>query len=285
MSLLAWRDEPPQLRRPLLIVALEGFIDAGAAAGTAAMFLRHRWQAEIAGTFDRDALIDYRARRPTAIVDGGRLRRVEWPSVELYAARPGGLHDALLLLGAEPDMQWEAFFEEVAGACRLLGVECVVGLGAYPAAVPHTRPTRLVKAHNGVGAAVVPEVLEVGGYTGPVGAGTVLHGVLADHGIPAVGVWAEVPHYIAGSPNPNAALALVQLVTGQMQVEIDTDELEAAAKLHNEQVDAAVREHPEAGEMVKLLENHVDEGRIEQRLPTGDDIAAEIERFLRSESD
>ena len=282
--LLKWHAKLPQLRRPLLLTALEGFVDAGAAAATAAMFLRHRWRSEVVATFDRDALIDFRARRPTVIVDNGQLRRVEWPEIELLVATVDGPHDALLLLGPEPDMQWGPFCATVAELCGEVGVERMVGLGAYPAAAPHTRPVRILCASNAASDAPA-EFLGIPGYTGPVGVATVLQDALASAGIPAVGLWAEIPHYIAASPNPKGALALARATASLFGTSIDTTELEAAATLHDEQVAEAVAEHEEAIQMVRALEQHVDLGGGEGELPTGEDLAAEIERFLRSQSD
>lgn len=283
-ALLHWDEGQPALRDPLLLLALDGFVDAGAAASTAAMFLRHRWQAERIATFDRDALIDYRARRPTVVVDQGVVRRVDWPGIELLRATPGD-RDVLFLLGPEPDMRWQAFSDEVGAVCRDLGVQFALGLGAYPAAAPHTRPIRVTRAENALSAKLVDAAIDVPGYTGPVGAGTILQAALAEYGVPAVGLWAEVPHYIAGSPNPGAALALVHLVAEQLGIEVDTTELAAAATAHREQVDEAVQEYPEAMEMISVLERHADAPDDATRLPSGDDIAAEIERFLRQESD
>lgn len=280
-----WVSPVPALSHPVLLVALEGFVDAGAVASTAATFLRHRWQSDVVATFDREALIDFRARRPSAVVDSGRLRRVDWPDLEVLRAQVQGPHDVLLLLGPEPDMRWSAFCDAVVGTCRDVGVEAVFNLGAYPAATPHTRPVRILKTANAPGGELVPDVGAIAGYTGPVGAGTVLQQALADHGVPAVGLWAEVPHYIAGSPNPTGALAMVRLLAQVLDTSVDTSELEAAAKLQVEQVDEAVAQHPEARQMIAALERHVDAGELEGQLPSGDDIAAEIERFLRSQSD
>lgn len=285
MDLVHWNAELPALRRPVLLVALEGFVDAGVAASTAAMFLRHRWQADVVATLDRDALIDYRARRPQIVVDEGRLRRVEWPDIEVCAATTEGPHDVVLLLGPEPDMRWEAFGAACADLCRTLGVERVIGLGAYPAAAPHTRPVSVVQAGNAAAGELFDAIDPVGGYTGPIGAGTVLQVLLGEVGIPAVGLWAEVPHYVANSPNPPAALRLVELVARVLQVEVDTTELQAAATAHHTQVDEALREHPEAAEMVATLEHHVDSGADSDELPSGEDLAAEIERYLRTEQD
>ena len=288
--LLQWQSELGPLREPALLVALEGFVDAGAVAATAGMFLRHRWQSQLVATFDREELIDYRARRPTVVVDSGLVKRVQWPDIELLVARPDGPRDALLLLGPEPDARWSAFAQSVVDLCRQTGVHAVVMLGAYPAAAPHTRPVRIMRASNNArlvsgepAGQLVPDAGDVPGYTGPIGVATALQVALGDAGIPSVGLWAEVPHYIAASPNPAAALALVRAVSKVMGTDVDATELEAAAKLHAEQVDEAVTEHPEAAELVEALEHHVDAGNVEERLPSGDDIAAEIERFLRNQ--
>ncbi|MPZ88421.1 MAG: hypothetical protein GEU81_10155 [Nitriliruptorales bacterium] len=284
-SLLHWVSEPPALRRPMLLVSLEGFVDAGAAAGTASMFLRHRWQAEPAGTFDGDAFIDYRARRPTAVVDSGELRRVDWPGLELLVAHVDGPRDVVLLLGPEPDMRWRAFTREVVEASQKLGIEASIGFGAYPAAVPHTRPTRIMQASNTAMPRLALDLPSIPGYTGPIGAGTILQAALGEAGIPATGLWAEVPHYIATSPYPAAALALVRAFADAVQTAVETTELEAAAKLHREQLDDAVAEHEEATAMIAAFEQHLDSGEADEELPSGEDLAAEIERFLRAQPD
>ena len=282
-DLLQWITSPPPLRRPVLLIALDGFVDAGAVAASAGAFLRHRWQSEPIARFDRDALIDYRARRPTAVVDSGRLRRIEWPDLEVFAATVDGERDMVLLLGPEPDMQWMAFGEATVDLCRRLGIELVIGLGAYPAASPHTRPVRILKAGNAAADGVFPEAADITGYTGPVGAGTALQSAFDEAGIAAVGLWAEVPHYIAGSPNPAGSLAMVQLVATSLGTTVDTTELQAAANHHAEQVNEAVADHPDAAEMISALELIYDEGGRDEQLPSGDDIAAEIERFLRQQ--
>lgn len=276
-----WTQEVPALRRPVMLLALDGFIDAGNAAQTAAMFLRHRWTAEVVATFDHDTFIDYRARRPTTVMDSGVLRRMEFEELQVLVARvEDSPHDAVFLLGPEPDMRWEAFCATVVRLCRDLGIEQVIGLGAYPAAVPHTRPVNVTSARNIASGEVLPTTSEVAGYTGPVGAQVMLQHRMGEAGIPAVGMWAEVPHYISANNHPSSALALVDVVAGAFGVAIDTTELQAAARAHEEQVDDAVADHPEAAVMISRLEAHHDEGGTEMQVPSGDDLAAEIERFL-----
>jgi proteasome assembly chaperone (PAC2) family protein len=285
-ELLHWINDPPAVRHAVLIVALDGFVDAGSAASSASAFLRHRWRAEQIARFDGDALIDYRARRPTAVVDSGVVRRIDWPELELLVAPLADApHDALLLLGPEPDMRWREFAEATAGACVRLGVEQVVQLGAYPAATPHTRPVAVSRARNRVDQLLDFDGVDVTGYTGPVNASTVLQAELSRHGIPAVGLWAEVPHYIATNPHPPAALALAERIARALGVSLDTTELRAAATLHLEQVADAVAEHEDAVSMVNALERMVDAGEDDEELPTGDDLAAEIEHFLEARRD
>lgn len=284
--LIHFNAEVPALRRPVLVVCMDGFIDAGEAGTNAAMFLRHRWSAKPVATFDHDTFIDYRARRPTTVIDNGILRRIVFDELHVLTAElPDAEHDAVFLLGPEPDMRWEAFCTAVVGLCRDVGIETALGLGAYPAAAPHTRPTQIVAAGNVIAGDLVPAAAKVPGYTGPVGAQVMLQHRLGEAGIPAVGLWAEVPHYIAANAHPASVLALVEAVARTFGVSVDTEELEQAAAAHNSQVDEAVAEHPDAAEMVQRLEAHLDEGGTAQQVPSGDDLAAEIERFLSDHSD
>jgi predicted ATP-grasp superfamily ATP-dependent carboligase len=211
------------------------------------------------------------------------LRRLEWPEIELLTATVEGPHDAALLVGPEPDARWEAFAEAVVDACRRLAIETVITLGAYPAAVPHTRPAGIMRAGNALAGDIVPEAQPIVSYSGPVGVGAALQVMFQEAGIPAAGLWAEVPHYLAASPYPVGALELVRVVSATLQTSVETTELEAAAKAHRQQVDEAIADHAEARDMVLALEQHVDAGRTMEDLPTGDDLAAEIERFLRSQ--
>ncbi|MEE8601255.1 PAC2 family protein [Euzebya tangerina] len=280
-SLIHYSADIPTLRRPVMIVSLDGFIDAGDAGSSAAMFLRHRWAAKPIATFDHDAFIDYRARRPTTVIDSGLLKRVEFDELRVLAAPvEAAEHDAVFLLGPEPDMKWEAFCDTVIRLSRDLGVETVISVGAYPAAAPHTRPTQIVSARNIAAGDIVPTAQKVPGYTGPVGAQVMLLHRLGAAEIPAIGLWAEVPHYISANPHPASALALVEMVQDTFGTTVDTEELELAAAAHNVQVDEAVAEHSDAAEMVERLEAHLDGGGDTEQVPSGDDLAAEIERFL-----
>lgn len=285
---LTWDDgQPPELRAPVLLMSLDGFIDAGSAGETAATFLRHRWKAERIGELDGDAFLDFRARRPLADIAAGILRGVDFPRIELFAAtRADEGRDIVLLLGDEPDMRWTAFCATLVEAAQALDVRAAIALGAYPAAVPHTRPVRVTRALAGPDGPLTVPGTDVPGYTGPIGATIAAQTALAEIGLQAAGLWAEVPHYISANSNPAGALALVRAVATALGETIDTSELEAAAKDHRDQVDAAVREHEDARAMIAAFERQVDSGSAmegELTMKSGDELAEEIESFLRTD--
>jgi proteasome assembly chaperone (PAC2) family protein len=268
----------PGLRDPFLVIHLHGWTDAGRAGQTAAVFLRSRWNATPLATFDADELIDYRARRPVVRLASGTIEEVTWSPAELLLATPGGERDALLLVGPEPDFRWRAFCDEVVEACRRLEVVEVFGLGAFPAPALHTDPVAVVGTSADPDLAdrleTVPVIVELS-----AGIQTVLEERLHQAGIPATGLWARVPPYLAGGAHPPAALALVDTLGRLTGVEIDTTELEAATKDHLEQVEQAIRERPQIAEFVDQIRGLVEQG-ADERIPSGDEIAAELEKFL-----
>jgi proteasome assembly chaperone (PAC2) family protein len=270
--------EPPALRDPFLVVHLHGWTDAGLAGQTAAVFLRSRWNATPLGEFDADELIDFRARRPIVRLASGTIEEVSWSPTELSLAAPAGDRDALLLTGPEPDFRWRAFGDQVVQTCRELGVTEVFGLGAFPAPALHTDPVAVVGTSADPDLAdrleTVPIIVELS-----AGIQTVLEDRLHRAGIPATGLWARVPPYLAGGTHPPAALALVQTLARLAGIEIDTTELEAAAKDHLAQVEQAIRERPQIAEFVDQIRGLVEQG-ADERIPSGDEIAAELEKFL-----
>jgi proteasome assembly chaperone (PAC2) family protein len=270
--------ESPALRDPFLVVHLHGWTDAGLAGQTAAVFLRSRWNATTLATFDGDELIDFRARRPVVRLASGSIEEVTWSPIELLLATTGGDRDAVLLTGPEPDFRWRAFCDEVIEACRRLAVLEVFGLGAFPAPALHTDPIAVVGTSADPDLAgrleTVPAIVELS-----AGIQTVLEERLHQAGIPATGLWARVPPYLAGGTHPPAALALVKTLARLAGVATETTELEAASKDHLEQVEQAIRERPQIAEFVEQIRSLVEQG-ADERIPSGDEIAAELERFL-----
>jgi len=278
-DLIEFKGERPELERPFLVVHLAGWTDSGVAGQTAMGFLQARWNARTIATFDSDELIDYRARRPLVRLASGTIEAVSWSEIELsLGTTVDGLRDALLLSGPEPDFRWHAFADQVTELCRQLGVTEVFGLGAFPAPSLHTDPVAVVSTSADPELAgrleTVPAIVELA-----AGIQSVLEERLHQAGIPAMGLWARVPPYLAGGSHPPAALALIRALERLAGVAIDATELEAAAKDHIEQVEQAIRERPQIAEFVEQIRTMVEQG-AEQRLPSGDEIADELERFL-----
>ncbi len=142
MALYELHDRP-SLDQPVLVVVLEGWIDAGFAAGRAMQTLLNELDTYPVASFDADALLDHRARRPVMHLVEGVNTGLSWPGIELRAGTDSAGNDLLLLVGAEPDHAWRQFIEAVLELAELFDVRMLVGLGAYPATVPHTRPVTM----------------------------------------------------------------------------------------------------------------------------------------------
>lgn len=270
------------LTSPVLLLATESWVDAGFGARNAIAHVLERIPTELLASFSADDLIDYRSRRPTARISDGVLTALRWPEVQLRVGQDSAGNDLLALVGAEPDLIWHAFVRDVVGLATDLGVRLVVGLGAFAAPVPHTRPVQLTAI-----ATQAELVAKVGVASGtvevPGGVQTALQEGFAAAGIPAVGIWARVPHYLAAGPYPAASAALMAMLGSVTGLVVDTGELEAAAARMSTEVDAAINENTEHREMVRALEVAFDTALALGDLPSGDDLAAELERFLRDE--
>ena len=193
----------------VLVVALEGWIDAGQAAATAAEAVAAEARLEVLATFDDDALIDYRARRPIVHLREGVTTDIEWATLALSGGRDREGHGVLMLSGPEPDMLWRAFSAEVLDLAVELGAHTVCGLGAYPMTVPHTRPSRL--AATSPDAELVRRLnLEQGTVDLPAGMSSLLEFEAHRRGLTALTLWAQVPHYAASMSYPGASLALLE---------------------------------------------------------------------------
>jgi hypothetical protein len=278
----------PKLERPVLVMALEGWVDAGLAAGTAAAALRASMPHKLLAAFDADELIDHRARRPVLRITDGVNTSLTWPELRLDVATNATGRSVLMLTGPEPDMRWHQWTAEVVALAARLGVEQVVGLGAFPAPVPHTRPVRLVSTGSDAEQAsrigFLPATLDV-----PAGAQGVLEYSFGEAKIPTVGLWARVPHYASGLPYPAASVALLSELANLAGLEIDTGELKIASSAASVQINQLISGSDEHAAMVRQLEAQHDneEGMsatsFGAELPSGDEIAAELERFLKGQ--
>ena len=275
MTILRVTDRSP-LDSPVLIAAFDSWIDAGSASTTAAKLLAE--EAPVVATFDPDELFDYRARRPTLEIVDGRPSSLAWPELAVRRARIGE-RDILVLAGPEPDYRWRELAVDAVELTRQLGVAEWISLGAIPAAVPHTRPVPVLGTESR------PGLLRGEVRPGPAGllrvpsaAISVLDIAVSEAGVPAVGYFAQVPHYVSGA-YPAAALALLNAVARHIGVEPPLGGLVAEAQQLRTRLDTAATVDETTREYVKRLEAMADE----ERLPSGDELISEIERFLRDQ--
>ncbi|MGH3905903.1 MAG: proteasome assembly chaperone family protein [Pseudonocardiaceae bacterium] len=274
------------LESPVLLLATESWVDAGIGAQGAIAQILQTIPTEVLATFSADELIDFRARRPIVQISDGVVEHVSWPEIQLRAGQDAAGRSVLVLVGPEPDMAWHGFVRAVVDLATQLGVRLVVGLGAYAAPVPHTRPVSLMAiattAELAAQVGVVPGTSEM-----PAGIQTALQEGFATAGVPAIGVWARVPHYLAALPYPAASAALVDALAAVAGLELDTGELHAAADSTLNQIDELIANSEEYQALVRELEAAFD-GDVTtppdfSNLPSGDELAAELERFLRDE--
>jgi predicted ATP-grasp superfamily ATP-dependent carboligase len=274
-------ESTPELTRPVLVAAFRGWNDGAQAASLAAGYLARLWDAEQFADVDPEGFFDFQATRPHVSLVDGITRQIDWPETAFYHAKPRRLdRDVVLLLGIEPNVRWRTFTDLVVGHANALGVELVVTLGALLADVPHTRPSPVT------GSASNPELVDELGlstsrYEGPTGIVGVLHDACNRAGISSASLWAAVPHYVSLTPSPRAAAALCSRLGGLLGVEVDTGELDQAAKTYEEQVSQAVAADEETAAYVEELERRVDAIGDEIDLPSGDALAAELTRYLR----
>jgi predicted ATP-grasp superfamily ATP-dependent carboligase len=268
-------DTWPQLRDPVLVVALTGWVDAGEAGAVAgASVAANLENGRVFGRYDLTDLVDLQQTRPTVELVDGATRSITWPSIELTAGQSG--RDVVVALGPEPSLRWPTVTRELVDAFVRLGVTEAFTLGGMPAVASHRRPVSVQCTASSRSLAQ-----EVGAirsdYVGPTGIQTVLQVELGDRGIPTVGLWAQVPHYVAGNPSPPAVRALLERLRELTGVRVDLSLLDDQADTYADKVEEGLADRPDVAELVRAIEEQsVDD-------VSGDALAAEIERFLREQ--
>ncbi len=277
-------NERPDLRSPVMVCAFKGWNDAGEGASAALEFIAGHFDSFDVAEIDPEEFFDFTAVRPNVRLNDGRTREIEWPTMSVTAARvPGADRDIVMLEGMEPSLRWRRFCDAVVGLAGELRVEMLVTLGALLADVPHTRPVGVTGIASDE-SLVTRLGFERTTYEGPTGIVGVLHHHCTAAGLPSASLWASVPHYVAATPNPKVALALVRGFEGAAGLAVDAGELEEAAVDYERQVSAAVASDPEVKAFVERLESAVDEVQEdtpEAQIPSADTIASDFQRFLR----
>jgi predicted ATP-grasp superfamily ATP-dependent carboligase len=271
----------PELRRPVMVAAFRGWNDGGQGATLGGGYLARQWGAETFAEIDPENFYDFQAVRPNVSLEDGMTRKLEWPAnTFMHAPIPDSDRDAVILLGVEPNLRWKTYSRLVLELTQELGVELVVTLGSLLADVPHTRPAPVSAAASDP--ALVEELgIEPSRYEGPTGILGILLDAFRQEGIPAVSLWAAVPHYVSLAPSPRAALALCRRLGEVVGTDIDLAELEQAGEEYTEQVTEAVASDAETASYVEELERRVDLIEAAEELPSGESLAAELTRFLR----
>jgi predicted ATP-grasp superfamily ATP-dependent carboligase len=283
-------DDLPELGQPVLIQALTGFVDAGNATRLAREHLLSTLKGRSIATFDVDRLLDYRSRRPTMIFVEDHWEHYEEPRLELHLLHDDAGTPFLLLAGPEPDLHWERFIAAVIALIRRLGVRLTVGFNAIPMAVPHTRPTG-VTAHATRRELISGHDSWLQRMQVPGSAANLLEYRLGEQGRDALGFAVHVPHYVAQTEYPAAAEVLLASVSRATGLLLPSEGLRSAAELVRVDIDRQVAQTDEAGALVHALEEQYDafsRGRDSTNLltdqgrplPTADELAAELERFL-----
>jgi len=272
-----------KLTSPVIIAAFEGWNDAGEAASGVISHLSLAWQATPVGAINPEDYYDFQVTRPVTEVAEGRTERLVWPTTRLLAGKQEAAdRDLLLLHGIEPNMRWRGFCSELVTSFSELGIELVVLLGALLADSPHTRPVPVAAAASDPALAADLRAEPVD-YKGPTGIVGVLQHACADAGIPAVSLWASVPHYVAQPPCPKATLALIRGVEDVLDVSLPLADLPQEARAWERGVDELAEQDTEVADYVRTLEEAKDATDLPEA--SGDAIAREFERYLRRRRD
>ncbi|GAU66238.1 hypothetical protein SSP35_02_06080 [Streptomyces sp. NBRC 110611] len=279
----------PELIDPVMVAAFEGWNDAGDAASAAVAHLDREWKGEVFASLDAEDYYDFQVNRPTVSLDGG-VRKITWPTTRLSVVRvrggdgdgssggKGRTRDLVLVRGIEPSMRWRSFCNEILGYAHELGVEMLVVLGALLGDTPHTRPVPVSGITSDADLARRLD-LEESRYEGPTGIVGVLQEACTQAGVPAVSLWAAVPHYVSQPPNPKAGLALLNRLEDLLGISIPLGELSEDARAWQLGVDQLAAEDSEVAEYVQSLEEARDTADLPEA--SGEAIAREFERYLR----
>jgi proteasome assembly chaperone (PAC2) family protein len=270
------------LHQPIMVLALRGLFDIAEVATDAVDTLAEGRIAPVAAYIDPDPFFDFTQERPQVEFDDNDERCIRWPCNEFRIARfPGMAHDLVLLAGVEPHLRYATFADAIVTVAQELGCEVIVTLGVAPEAAPHTRPAQVVgsSTNDGLVRALGLSRPRYQGVTGLVG---VLQERLDHAGLPAVSLRVGVPHYLGNAKHPQASAALLRHLEHVLGVPTGHGALTEDALRWRSLHDEAVAEDPQAGRYVEMLEREYDR-RLEAAIPTGDDLAAEFEKFLREQ--
>jgi proteasome assembly chaperone (PAC2) family protein len=286
----------PALRSPVMLIAFSGWNDAADAATGAVSHILGAWTdgayaideqtgvvPELIADVDAEEFYDFQVNRPMVHMDDSHMRALTWPGTQVFGLQMPALDfDFVIVRGVEPSMKWKTFTQDLIDLAEDLDISMIVTLGSMLADAPHSRPITVTcsGAH--------PEIanrlgVEVSKYEGPTG----ILGAIADaclrRGLDAVSLWAAIPHYASNSPSPKATLALINALEDLLEITLPQGELPTQALEWESEVDELAREDSDVADYVKALEESKDSTLLAD--VSGDEIARELERFLRRQTD
>jgi proteasome assembly chaperone (PAC2) family protein len=286
----------PALRNPVMLIAFSGWNDAAEAATGAASHILGAWTdaehaindqvgvvPELIADIDPEEFYDFQVNRPIVDMDESQIRSLTWPGTQIFGlATPNFDFDFIIVRGVEPSMKWKTFTHELLDLADDLEVQTIITLGSMLADAPHSRPITVT------GSGAHPELakrlgVEVSRYEGPTG----ILGVIADaclrRGLDAISLWAAIPHYASNSPSPKATLALINALEDFLEISLPQGDLHTDSLEWESEVDELAREDSDVAEYVKALEESKDSALLSD--VSGEDLARELERFLRRQSE
>ncbi len=284
--------DPRSVRTDVMWLATGGLVDAGDVEKASVAHVMSTMESRVVATFDADALLDYRARRPLLTFQRDRYISVDMPSIAVHRVTdPTGRH-FLLVNGPEPDYQWERFIAALLAVAEQFGVRTLVSAAGAPMQVPHTRPTgltayasdeRLIADH-----ASVFGTMQVPGHVDGLA-----HLRFAENGLDTVGFAVHVPGYLADREMLDGAVAALHAISEATGITVPMEELEKRAEVNRRELDELVEQNPEALEVVRTMEQQFDEFMSSQqrrsltahdvaKLPSPDEIASDLEEWLAS---
>ena len=286
----------PALRSPVMLIAFSGWNDAAEAATGAASHILGAWTdgihaideqtgvvPELIADVDPEEFYDFQVNRPMVYMDDAHTRSLTWPGTQVFGLQmPEFDFDFVIVRGVEPSLKWKSFTQDLIDLADDLEVSLIVTLGSMLADAPHSRPITVTcsGAHPDIANRLGVEVSK---YEGPTG----ILGVIADaclrRGLDAVSLWAAIPHYASDSPSPKATLALVNALEDLLEVTLPQGDLSTQTREWESEVDELAREDSDVAEYVKALEESKDSTLLED--VSGDEIARELERFLRRQTE
>jgi proteasome assembly chaperone (PAC2) family protein len=278
-----WDDIEP-LRNPVMLVALRGLFDIGGVATSALDWMLKERDFAVVADIDPDPFFDFTQERPEVFTDENDERQIRWPENEFTVIRyPEGARDMVVLNGVEPHVSWGVFTQSVVEVAKGLGCTLVISLGAAAEQVPHSRVPFVV------GSTTNDDLASRLGlsrpqYQGPTGVAGVLLDALDQAKLPNISLRVGVPHYLMHAQHPKSAAALLQHLQHVLGIPTDHANLQKEISRWQELHDAAVEGDPQASAYVEMLEHRHDQ-LVEKNMPSGDDLAAELEEFLRNQSD